>query len=183
MALKSTIFKINLEVADMDRGYYATHPLTVARHPSESDERMMIRIVAFALNAAENLEFGAGVSTDNEPDLWRRSLSGEIEQWIDLGLPEERRVRRACGRAEQVVIYGYGGGKFEAWWAGIKGAVSRCRNLTVFELPWEQTTGLGELARRGSSIQCNIQDENVWIFQGEQSAEITPRCVKAPTPK
>lgn len=178
MALKSTIFKIDLEIADLDRGYYASHPLTVARHPSENDERMMMRIAAFALNAEENLEFGAGVSTDNEPDLWRHSLSGEIEQWIDLGLPDERRVRRACGRAREVVIYGYGGGKFAAWWNGIEQSVARCRNLQVVEFPWEQTSELGALAARGVELQCNIQDGNLWFFQGDHSAELTPRVVR-----
>ena len=76
MALKSTIFKINLNVADMDRGYYADHALTVARHPSETSERMMVRVLAFALHASERLEFGKGISTDDEPALWEHDLNG-----------------------------------------------------------------------------------------------------------
>ncbi|MFT4571269.1 MAG: hypothetical protein ACI8TX_001714 [Hyphomicrobiaceae bacterium] len=181
MALKSTIFKIDLEIADMDRGYYESHPLTVARHPSESDDRMMMRILAFALNAHESLEFGAGISTEDEPDLWRRSLSGEIEQWIDLGLPDERRVRRACGRADEVMVYCYGGGKVDAWWAANEKSLTRSRNLTVFEMPWSDTIGLGELASRGASFQCNIQDGVVSLFNGDQSAEVTPRRLHPPT--
>ena len=109
MALKATIFKAELQVADMDRHYYGSHVLTVARHPSETDERMMVRLLAFALHAQDALAFGKGLGAQDEPDLWLRNLTGAIDLWLDVGLPEEKRVRRACGRAEQVCIYCYGG--------------------------------------------------------------------------
>src|SRR5690242_13559913 len=109
MALKSTIFKATLAVADLDRGYYAEHALTVARHPSETDERMMVRLLAFALHADERLEFGRGISSDDEPALWLKEYSGEIRLWIEVGLPDERLLRRAAGRADQVVVLAYGG--------------------------------------------------------------------------
>ncbi len=109
MALKATICKAELHIADMERGYYKDHALTIARHPSETEERMMVRILAFALNADDALGFGAGLSTDDEPDLWRKDLTGNIETWIDVGLPGEKRMRKACGRAEAVVVYSYGG--------------------------------------------------------------------------
>src|SRR5512147_3279852 len=105
MALKSTIFKAELQISDMDRNYYGSHSLTIARHPSETDERMMVRLLAFALHANEGLAFGRGLSTDDEPDLWQRDLTGAIRLWIDVGLPDEKLLRRACGRADEVVVY------------------------------------------------------------------------------
>ena len=88
MAIKSTIFKIDLQITDLDRNYYQTHALTIARHPSETDERMIVRVIAFALHAHASLEFGKGLSAEDEPDLWRRDLTGTIEQWIEVGLPD-----------------------------------------------------------------------------------------------
>jgi uncharacterized protein YaeQ len=111
-----TIYRAELQVSDMDRHYYASHALSLAQHPSETDERLMVRLLAFALFADERLAFGRGLSSDDEPDLWRSSLSGEIEQWIDLGQPDEARIRRACGRAREVVVIGYSGRAFDLWW-------------------------------------------------------------------
>src|SRR5258705_10302215 len=121
MALKSTIFKAELSVADIDRGYYRDHVLTIARHPSETDERMMVRLLAFALHADERLAFGRGLSTEDEPDLWQRDLTGSIEKWIDVGLPDEREVRKACGRARAVYVLAYGGRAGGVWGEGGRG--------------------------------------------------------------
>ena len=130
MALKATIFKATLSIADMDRHYYADHHLTLARHPSETDERMMIRLLAFALNASDRLEFTRGLSTDDEPELWQKSLSDEIELWIELGLPEESRLRKACNRAREVVLYTYGGRAVPLWWNKHQSKLARFDNLT-----------------------------------------------------
>ena len=132
MAIKSTIFKGSLNIADMDRGYYADHPLTLARHPSETSERMMVRVLAFALYASERLEFGKGISSDDEPALWEHDLTGGILRWIEVGLPEERLLRRACGRSDEVVMLCYGGGKtVDAWWQANKDALAKQDKLTV----------------------------------------------------
>ena len=131
MALKATIFKAELQIADMDRNYYHDHALTIARHPSETDERMMVRLLAFALNADEALVFGKGLSTDDEADLWRKDLTGAIELWIDVGQPDERRIRRACGRARRVIVYSYGGYGAAIWWNQVGGELARTKNL-----PW-----------------------------------------------
>jgi uncharacterized protein YaeQ len=104
MAIKATVFKADLQIADMDRHYYAGHALTLARHPSETDERMMVRLLAFALFADDALTFGKGMSSDDEPDLWHKDLTGEIKRWIEVGLPDERAIRKACGRGDVVVI-------------------------------------------------------------------------------
>jgi uncharacterized protein YaeQ len=119
MALKSTICKAELAVADIERGYYGNHAVTLARHPSETDERMMVRLLAFALHADDALAFGRGLSADGEPDLWQRDLTGTIEQWIDVGLPDEREVRKACGRAREVHVLAYGGRAVDLWWQRI----------------------------------------------------------------
>lgn len=177
MAVKATIFKVDLQLADMDRGYYEAHALTIARHPSETNERMMIRVLAFALCADELLEFGSGVSTAEEPDLWRRSLSGEIEQWIELGLPDPRRIHKACGRADTVRVYLYGGNKAATWWEQERGGLERHTNLTVTLLAAEQTAQLAELVDRGISLQCNIQDGEVWVMRDARSVHVTPRVL------
>ena len=104
MALSATIYKVELTISDMDRHYYETHKLTVAKHPSETDRRLMVRLLAFALNAHENLEMTKGLSTDEEPDIWQKSLSDELELWITLGMPPEKTLRQSCGKAGQVAI-------------------------------------------------------------------------------
>src|SRR3982751_4014640 len=116
MATKATVFRAELQVSDMDRHYYATHALTLAQHPSETDERLMVRLLAFALYADERLEFGRGLSSEDEPALWDRARDGEIALWIELGQPDESRVRRACGRARHVVVVNYGGQGSDMWW-------------------------------------------------------------------
>ena len=158
MALKATIFKADLSVADMDRHHYQDYPLTLARHPSETDERMMLRVLAFALHADEALQFTKGLSTDDEPDLWRRSLSDEIELWIELGLPDESRLRKACNRARQVVLYAYGGRGVPIWWQKNRDKLARFDNLKVYSLPAEATQALAGLAQRSMTLQCTIQD-------------------------
>lgn len=174
MALKATIFKATLNIADMDRHYYADHHLTLARHPSETDERMMIRLLAFVLNASESLEFTKGISTDDEPDLWQKNLSGEIELWIELGLPDESRLRKACNRADQVLLYTYGGRAVPLWWEKHQNKLNRFRNLTIVDLPPEATASLADLAQRGMNLQCSVQDGEVSIGNEDTLVNITP---------
>ncbi|MGD8913837.1 MAG: YaeQ family protein, partial [Candidatus Thiodiazotropha sp.] len=129
MALKATIFKAELQVSDMERGHYQTYDLTLARHPSETDERLMVRLLAFALNADEALSFTKGLSTEDEPELWLKSLSGEIELWIELGQLDEKRLRRACGLAKQVIVYLYAERSAAVWWSQQQEMVRRFSNL------------------------------------------------------
>src|SRR4030065_2281301 len=129
MAIKATICKASLQIADMERHYYQDHALTLARHPSETDERMMVRLLAFALHAHEYLEFGQGMTADDEADIWQKDLTGAIELWIDVGLPDEKLVRKACGRANRVFIYTYGGRIADTWWDQCRGKLERIRNL------------------------------------------------------
>jgi uncharacterized protein YaeQ len=179
MALSSTIYKIRLDVADVDRNYYATHPLVVARHPSETDERMMLRVLAFALNAHERLEMApGGVSAPEEPDLWQRDLSGRIQHWIDLGQPEERRIRKACGRSDRVTLYCYGGGRALPWWQQNREALARCANLAVLQVSARQSLALAELAARTMELQCTVQDGEALCSAGERSVTVAPEIWK-----
>jgi uncharacterized protein YaeQ len=175
MALKSTIFKARLNIADMDRPYYGEHTLTLARHPSETDERMMVRLLAFALFADERLEFGRGLSAEDEPALWRKDYSGTIEQWIEVGLPDEKALRKAAGRAAEVVVVAYGGRAMDAWWAKEGGPLARLDKLQVLAIDGEQSAALAALAQRGMDLQCTIQDRHVWLTDGAETVLIEPR--------
>lgn len=181
MALKATIFKAGLQIADMARNYYHDHALTLARHPSETDERMMMRLLAFALNASGTLAFGKGLSTDDEPDLWQKDLTGAIELWIDVGLPDEKSIRRACGRAAQVRVYSYGGRGAELWWTQVRDKLDRTSNLTVINVPAAASQAMSALAQRNMQLQCTIQDGQVWLSDEQNTAEVEPVTIKAPT--
>jgi uncharacterized protein YaeQ len=174
MAQKATIYKVELSVSDMDRNYYETHNLTVAKHPSETDERLMVRILAFALNAQEHLEFSRGISTDDEPDIWQKSLSGELELWVALGLPSEKIVRKSCGKAAKVIIYCYGGRPAESWWEKIKNSTTRFQNLQVVNFSEEDTHTLGEQVNRSMKMQVNIQDGDVMVSVDDSITYVTP---------
>jgi len=172
MALGATIFKAELQVNDMDRNYYAGHSLTIARHPSETDERMMVRLLAFALHAHERLEFGRGLSSDEEPDLWRKDLTGSIEHWIEVGLPDAKRLRRACGRAEQVHVYGYGGRTADLWWDRAREDLARNANLAVVNVPRATSQVLAGMAQRSMALQFTVQDGEAWVADDRSSAGI-----------
>lgn len=178
MAIKATVFKAHLQIADMDRHYYQDHALTLAQHPSETDERMMVRLLAFALHAGDYLEFGQGMTDDDEADLWQRDLTGAIEVWIDVGLPDERLIRKACGRANHVVVYCYGGRTAEMWFAQNKSQFARQKNLSVINLTPESTAALAGLTQRTMQLQCTIQDGQVWLSDGVQSVEIAREVLK-----
>lgn len=179
MALSSTIFKTTLQISDMDRNYYAEHLLTLARHPSETDERMMVRLLAFALHADKHLSFTKGLCADEEPDLWQMSLTNEIELWIDVGLPDERRLRKACNRAEQVHLYSYGGRGADLWWQRNAEKLQRFNNLSVLELPAAASQGLTSLVQRNMQLQCTVQDGEIWLSNGELSYSIAPLIRKS----
>jgi len=168
VASNATIFRIELNVADVDRGVYADHALTIARHPSETDERMMVRVLAFALHASERLEFGRGIGTADEPDLGERDLTGRIERWIDVGLPDERRVRKACGQAAHVSVVAYGGRTAERWWEKARDELARHANLEVIAIAPAATQALAALAAPRLSLQVLVQEGDVWATCGDE---------------
>lgn len=179
MALKATIFKAELVVADMDRNYYGDHNLTIARHPSETDERMMVRILAFALYADPALAFAKGLCVDDEPDLWQKDLTGLVERWIDVGQPDEKWIRKACGRAREVVVMSYGRAA-DVWWNGIRDKLTRLTNLTVLNLPGDVAPGLAALTARTMRLQCTIQDGQLWITDGSETVSVEPERLMGP---
>jgi len=178
MAQKATIYKVELSVSDMDRHYYETHKLTVAKHPSETDERLMVRILAYALNAHEQLEMTRGISTDDEPDIWQKSLGGELELWVALGLPSEKVMRQSCGKADKVIVYSYGGKTAGMWWDKIKNSTTRFDNLQVFNLSENDTNALGKQANRSMKLQVNIQDGDVMVSVDDTIVYVTPVILK-----
>jgi len=174
MAIKSTIFKAETQITNLDSHYYADHQLTIAQHPSENDERMMVRLFAFILYASESLQLCKGISTEDEPDLWQKSLSDEIELWIDLGQPDEKRIRKACGRSKRVVIVNYQENSANVWREQNRSTLARFDNLELISIPDESVTALGKMAERTMRLQCTIQDGTAFITNGEKSVEITP---------
>jgi uncharacterized protein YaeQ len=174
MALKSTVVKAELQISDLDRHYYATHNLTVAQHPSETDERLMVRLLAFALFAEERLEFGRGLSQDDEPDIWLKELTGEIDLWIDLGQPEEARIRKACGRARRAVVVTYSGRSADIWWEKNAASLARSGNLTVIDLSAETVSALTSLMARTMRLNVMIQDSEVQVLGGDVTVEVRP---------
>ena len=185
MAIKATIHKAQLQIADMDRHVYGDHALTIARQPSETDERMMIRVLAYALNVTPDelrgrLELSKGLSDVDEPELWQRDLTGDIVHWIDLGQPDDRRLMKAHGRSERVSVYGYASST-EVWWRGIEGKLTRTPKLAVWQIPAEQSQALAALAERSMQLQISIQDGSVYVSTANASVEIHPVALKSPT--
>jgi uncharacterized protein YaeQ len=178
MALRATVYKVELQLADIDRGHYHRYPLTLARHPSETEERLMVRLIAFALFADGALAFGAGLSDADEPDLWQRDLTGAIELWIEVGLPDEKRIRRACGRAAHVVVLAYGGGKAAIWWRQNAPALARCGNLSVFDIDADASESLARLAHRSLDAHCTIEQNQVLFGTGDDSVQFEVKALQ-----
>lgn len=178
MASNATIYKAALQIADMDRQYYQDHTLTVARHPSETDERVMMRLLAFALHASDTLSFGRGVGTEDEPALWQKDLTGAINLWIEVGQPDEKTLRQACGRATQVVVYAYGARSADVWWAKNHPLLDRLENLAVTLLPVESVRALAALASPSMQLQWTIQDGHLWIADDAQNVHIELQRLK-----
>lgn len=186
MALKSTIFKANLAVADIDHGYYADHALTIARHPSENDERMMVRLAAYALHAYQiqalaggdgTLSFGAGVSTPGDADLWLRDFTDAIRLWVDVGQPDENDIVKASRQSQQVAVYAFHHAA-EVWWRGIENKVARLANVEVWRIPSDQSQALAAMAARSMQLQATLQEGALLLSDGARTLTIEPVCLK-----
>ena len=165
---------INIGISDVDRGVFETVSLPLACHPSETDERLMVRLLAFALYAEDRLEFGKGVSDEDEPALWRKDYTDEIELWIELGQPDEARIRKACGRSRQVVVINYGGNTADIWWSKVGASLARHKNLTVLDIPATTVNELLPLLQRGMRLQALIQDGQLQLMNDAESVTIDP---------
>lgn len=180
MALKATIFKAELSVADLDRNVYEDFSLTLAQHPSENDLRMMVRLLAFMLFADERLEFGKGLSSDDEPDLWLKDLTGAIDLWISVGQLDERWLRKAAGRAARVVVIAYGDRATDVWWEQNRASLEKLPNLTVLRVTGDDAQALGRLASRTMNLQCTIQEGEVLVTGGGDPVRVEPEVLFRP---
>ena len=174
MALKATIYKAELQISDLDRNYYETHAITLARHPSENDLRMVVRMLAFVLNAHEQLDFGKGLSDEDDAALWQKNYTGEIEHWIDVGRPDEDRIRRASARAKDVSVYSYGDNACDMWWQAIEPKLSRFSNVRLWRFRDQELEPLVALTQRNMHWQCTLQDGHLFLHIDGQSLTIQP---------
>ena len=173
MATKATIYKALLNIANMDTNYYNEHNLTLALHPSETELRLMARVVAFILNANEDLAFCKGISEDDEPDLWEKDFDGSIKLWIELGQPDEKRIKKACGRSDKVIVYTYQENMAAPWFKQIENNINRFKNLSIIHLNLDED--IEELAKRGMVLQCNISDEELTLISNDKDVVVTHR--------
>ena len=179
MAIKATIYKANLQIADMDRNVYVDHAVTIARHPSETDERMMVRLLAMALNVPADthhgaLEFEKDLWESDEPALWHKDLTGQIVHWVEVGQPDDKRLMKASGRADRVTALSYSAST-PIWWSGIASKITRANNIAVWQVDAAQSQALAGLAQRSMQLQLSVQDGSVWVGDGQRSVEITPQ--------
>ena len=185
MALKSTVYKATLQVADMDRSHYKDHALTLALHPSETEERLMMRVLAHALQAPTDdtdtpLAQARGLSDSDEPDLWQHDRTGVLLHWVEVGLPDDRRLAKACGRANRVTVYTYAAST-PVWWKGIADKLTRLNNLTVWQIDAAASQALAGLATRSMQLQVTVQDGLVWVSDGSTTVEVHPQALKTAT--
>lgn len=183
MALKATIYKATIQLADMDRHVYGEIAVTIARHPSETDERMMVRVLALALGwpvdtSEGTLELAKDMWEPDEPALWQKNFSDEILHWVEVGQPDDKRVMKASGRARKVSVWAFQSST-PIWWEGLRNKVSRAQNLTVWQVPSEQSQALAQLAQRSMQLQFTVQDGTVWANDGTHSVELTPQRLTA----
>jgi len=177
MAIKATVYKAKLDVSDLDRNYFAQHELTIARHPSETEQRMMVRILAFAMFASPNLQFTKGLCADDEPELWDKNLSDEIECWISMGQVEPKQIKKAIGRSKQVVIFTYAGNKSSTWYEQNKAVLTKFKELQIINIKTEDVDALQTLVSRNMDLQCTIQDGLVWLSNDETTVSLEPQKI------
>ncbi|WP_312269884.1 YaeQ family protein [Pseudescherichia sp.] len=172
MALKATIYKATVNVADLDRNQFLDATLTLARHPSETQERMMLRLLAWIKFANERLQFTRGLSAEDEPEAWLRNDHLGIDLWIELGLPEERRIKKACTHSKEVALFTYNSRAAQVWWQQNQSKLAGFSNLSIWYLDDEQLAQLSAFASRTMALQATIQDGAIWLSDAENNLEI-----------
>jgi len=177
MALKATIYKANIELANMDRHYYDSLQLTIARHPSETEQRLMVRIIAFILNAHPDLQFGKGLSDEDEATIYQKNYSDEIALWIELGQLDEKRLKKASNQASAVKLYCYGS-SVGIWWSQVEQNMNKLKRLTVEQFEQGTCDTLIKLLTRNMEFQCSIQDGQLWLTSGDETLLIETKKLK-----
>lgn len=177
MALKATIFKAIIHLSDMDKSYYDTLNLTIAQHPSETDQRMMVRLIAFILNAHQDLQFGKGLSDEDEAAIWQVNYSSVIDLWIELGQIDTKRIKKACSRSKATKLYCYGSSS-NVWWSQVESKMQPFDSLTVEQFSQETCDALVKLVDRTMEFQCSIQDGQLWLTAGDETLLIETNKLK-----
>ncbi|MGO1247645.1 MAG: YaeQ family protein [Oceanisphaera sp.] len=172
MALPATLHKVRLTISDLSRHYYHEHSLTVAQHPSETNTRLMVRLLAFIRHAEQDLSFTKGLSSDDEPELWLISPDGRIVLWVELGEPSVKRIKQALSRAEQVVVYSYGGRSAIEWWSKHQAELRALPRLGIYHVDDPQPTQLAELCARNIELFATLQELEVQLTNGEHSLDL-----------
>ncbi len=161
MALKPTIFKFKISLSDLNRNYYDTLNLTVAQHPSETAERMMVRVLAFCLNAQEHLEFTQGLSAIDQPDVWMHSFDGQLALWIDVGEPAVDRIKKATRIAKTVKVYSFNS-KSNVWWNQGEDQFNK-HAVAVYQFDWENIRALAALLQRTMDLSITITGDSAYV--------------------
>ncbi len=178
MALKATIYKVNIELANMDLNYYDSLQLTLAQHPSETEQRLMVRLICYILNAHPDLQFGKGVSDEDEAAIWQINYSGEIALWIELGQLDEKRIKKACNKSAKVKLYCYGS-SVNTWWSQTQNALQNFPKLSIEQFDMTTTNALVKLLSRNMEFQCSIQDDQLWLTCGDETLLIETTTLKS----
>ena len=174
MALKATVYKASINVADMSRNVYLDHCVTLAQHPSETTKRLMLRLLAWTLYADERLQFTKGLCDETQPDLWIKNYSDEIELWIELGLPDEKRIKKACSLSKKVVLMVYGDNASAVWKSQMLNKLHLFKNLTVIQILDKTLEEAALNLNRTMDIQATIEDEQLWFSIGDTVLSIQP---------
>ena len=170
MALGATIYKIKIALSDLDRQRYETLGLTVAQHPSETLERMMARVLVYCLNAEENLAFGKGLSSDDEPDIWLRTLDSRTALWIEVGEPNVERIKKATRAAQAVKVYSFNT-RSDVWWSQGASKFSKL-DAEFFQLDWHDVQALAKLVQRNMDLSVTISDASAFVADQKSGFEV-----------
>lgn len=174
MAIKPTIYKLSIAISDFNRDYYDSVNLTVALHPSETVQRMMARIVAYCLNAQDNITFTKGLSNIEEPDIWVKTLDDQITLWIEVGEPSPERIKKSSRIAPEVKFYSFNS-KSDTWWKQSKDKVSQFKNVKFYQFDWPQIQLLATFAERSMDWSLSISGDTVYIAAENQECELVVR--------
>ena len=174
MALKASIYKANLSVSDMDRNVFGDFNLTVALHPSETVERMMVRILAFCYRAAENLTFTKGLSSMDEPDLWLKHDNGTILEWIEVGQPTPERLKKASGQSQAVEVFTYGRG-MDVWWKSNSAAIRALPKVSIHYFAADELQSLTALADKTMNLTVTITESIAYVSSAAGDITISLR--------
>lgn len=171
MAKGSRIYKVKLFISDIDRNCYEQLELTVAQHPSESDERLLARLLAFGLEYESGLAFGGGVSSTDQAPIWLRNDYEEVQHWIEIGQPDPDRLAKLNKRQPRLTLYTYGANAHR-WWHQHSPNLSKLQRLKAVQLDYDALQTLVSAMTSGFELQLNRQDEVLYLGLNDQQAEM-----------